>query len=197
LKFSLRVHAQGDTINGRHHYQDFPTTIKLQGCDNEDNVITNPNEDAWKTHVDNEVPTRRDTNIAIGGFTYSNPYCKLLKYTVEGEDKALITISGSRFTYKSNLFEDFKPRVLVFQLKVHAQGDGINGHTHTQLFPSTIRINGCDKAGVLSVRNAGWVVDRLNENPTRAKETLDIPDFPISIPYCPFSHYSISRDTSR
>lgn len=120
-----------------------------------------------------------------------------MKYSVIGPDANLIKISYHTFTYKTNLFEDFKPRVLVFSLKVHAQGDGINGKTHTQLFPSTIRINGCDKPGVLSVRNNGWVVDRLNETPKRAKETLVIPDFPISIPYCPFSHYTISRDTSR
>jgi hypothetical protein len=109
----------------------------------------------------------------------------------------LITIVKDKFTYKTNLLEDHKPRVLVFNLKVHAQGDGINGKTQTQLFPSKITINGCDKKGVLTVTNNGWVVDRINNNPKRKKESIPIPDFKISTPYCPFSHYSISRDTSK
>ena len=70
--------------------------------------------------MDNETPTRSNTNIVIGGFTYSNLYCKLLKYTVEGTDASLLTISGSTFIYRTDLFEDFTPRILVFSLKVHA-----------------------------------------------------------------------------
>ena len=80
-------------------------------------------------------------------------------------------------------------------MNVHFQGDGINGASHFKGYPSTITIDGCDKPGVLSVTNQGWVVNRVNNNPKRAKETLNIPDFKISTPYCPFSHYSISRDT--
>ena len=89
LRFNLRVHAQGDRINGRYHYKDFSTYIRLQGCDNEANVITNPKESAWKQTVLNETPNRGWTNVAIREFTYSNPYCKRFKYTVVGEDAAL------------------------------------------------------------------------------------------------------------
>jgi hypothetical protein len=83
-------------------------------------VITNPGQKAWLYHVDNERPTRRETNRGIGTFTYSNPYCKWLRYTVEGTDAKLIRISHQTFIYRTDLFEDFKPRVLVFSLKVHA-----------------------------------------------------------------------------
>ena len=100
----------------------------------------------------------------IGGFTYSNPYCKLLKYTVEGADADKITISSSTFTYRTDLVEEMTPRVLVFSLKVHAQGDGINNSVHTQLFPSTITINGCDKPGVLFITNNGFNTDILYES---------------------------------
>jgi hypothetical protein len=76
----------------------------------------------------NETPSRRGTDITIGGFTYSNAYCKLLKYTIEGPDKAHITLHGtSKITYKTDFVE---PRTLSFTLRVHAQGDEINGKKH-------------------------------------------------------------------
>lgn len=74
----------------------------------------------------NEYPTRKATTIRFGTFTFSNPYCKLLKYTVEGDDAKEVTISGtSSLTYKTDYNE---PRTLKFNLRVHAQGDGINGY---------------------------------------------------------------------
>jgi hypothetical protein len=91
-------------------------------------VISNPSETAWKTTVLNESPNRSTTNIYIGSFTYSNAYCKLLKYSIEGADKSKITlVSTSRIYYRSN---EIEPRTLSFILRVHAQGDGINGKVH-------------------------------------------------------------------
>ena len=136
IEFNLRVHGIGGTRT-----QTFPSTIKIQGCDNEKNDITNPGERAWRYTVLNDRPTRRNTNIGIGGFTYSNAYCKFLKYSIVGEDASLLSVSGSTFTYQTNLLE---PRTLKYSLRVHAQGDGINGHTHIQDFPSTLKIQGCD-----------------------------------------------------
>ena len=118
LKFNLKVHAQGDGINGKSHTKEFPTTILIQGCDNEANTISNPSETAWKTNVLNDNPTRSPTDIAIGSFTYSNPYCKLLKYAIEGDDKDQITLHGtSKITYNTNYVE---PRSLKFTLRVYA-----------------------------------------------------------------------------
>jgi hypothetical protein len=144
----------------------FPSTIKLQGCDNEDNEITNPYQRAWKYYVANEYPTRRWTNIGIGGFTYSNAFCKLLKYTAVGEDSNLIRISSSTFSYRTDLIE---PKTIKYSLRVHAQGDGINGHTHIQDFPSTILIQGCDnEPNVISnPSELAWKQTVLNDKPTR------------------------------
>lgn len=58
LRFSLRVYAYGHGINGRSHYQDFPTTITIRGCDNEANTITNPGEKAFAQNILNDKPTR-------------------------------------------------------------------------------------------------------------------------------------------
>jgi hypothetical protein len=41
--------------------------------------------------------------MGIGGFTYSNHYCKLLKYSIVGEDAKILKVSGSTFTYPTNL----------------------------------------------------------------------------------------------
>ena len=95
----------------------YPSTILIQGCDNEANTITNPSFTAFAQTVLNDNPTRANTNVAIGGFTYSNAYCKLLRYSVVGTDASFITISGSTFTYRTNLVE---PRTLRFSLRVHA-----------------------------------------------------------------------------
>jgi hypothetical protein len=66
----------------------------------------------------NETPTRSLTDIGIGSFTYSNAYCKLLKYSIEGTDMNEITLVGtSKISYKTNYIE---PRTLVFTLRVHA-----------------------------------------------------------------------------
>ena len=73
---------------------------------------------AWKTTVSNETPSRSPTDIAIGSFTYSNPYCKLHHYSIEGTDAAEITLVGTtKITYKTNYIE---PRTLSFTLRVHA-----------------------------------------------------------------------------
>ena len=87
---------------GGTRFQDFPSTIVIEGCDNENNTISNPNEAAWKTTRVNESPSRGTQRITIGSFTYSNPYCKLLKYSVSGTDASQITISNSYFNYKTN-----------------------------------------------------------------------------------------------
>ena len=109
LSFTLRVHAQGDGIHGAVRQITYPTTIKVQGCDNEANVITNPDTTAWKTNVLNDEPTRSNTIITIGGFTYSNPYCGLLRYELSGQNfvDGLISVSGNKFTYKTDKIEPF------------------------------------------------------------------------------------------
>jgi hypothetical protein len=66
LSYTLRVHAQGDGINGKSHYQDFASTIKIQGCDNENNVISNPHENAWKTDVKIHTPKRGTETLNVG-----------------------------------------------------------------------------------------------------------------------------------
>ena len=98
LRFNILVYAVGN------RYNRFPSTIVLQGCDNEANIITNPNESAWKTKQINENPNRSWTNIRINEFTYSNPYCKRLKYSVHGKDVAYMSIySGTYLRYRSNI----------------------------------------------------------------------------------------------
>jgi len=140
--------------------------------------------------VRNEYPTRRNTNIGIGGFTYSNHYCKLLKYTAVGEDAKLITISGSTFTYQTNLIE---PKTIKYSLRVHAQGDGINGHTHIQDFPSTILIQGCDNEGnvISNPSFKAWKQTVLNDLPTRKNTDVVLGGFTYSNAFCKLLHYSI------
>lgn len=92
LKYNIRVHAQGDGINGHTHVQDFPSTILIQGCDNEGNTISNPGFKAWKQTVLNDLPTRKNTDVVLGGFTYSNAFCKLLKYSIVGTDASIVTV---------------------------------------------------------------------------------------------------------
>ena len=60
-----------------------------------------------------------------------------MRYSVTGADVALVSVSGSSFTYQTNLLE---PRTLSFSLCVHAQGDTINSAVHKLEFPSTIKI---------------------------------------------------------
>ena len=86
LSFTLRVHAQGDGINGKNHYKDYPTTIKIQGCDNEANTVSNPGQNAWKEAITNGLPSRKWTARSIKEFHYTNAYCKRLKYTITGTD---------------------------------------------------------------------------------------------------------------
>ena len=43
LRFNILVRSVGN------RYARFPSTILIQGCDNEANTITNPKEYAWKT----------------------------------------------------------------------------------------------------------------------------------------------------
>jgi hypothetical protein len=104
-------------------------------------------------------PSRKWTPRSIREFHYTNAYCKRLKYTITGTDAQYVKIScdGTQFEYRTDLVEPLKPRVLVFNLKVHAQGDGINGKTHTQLFPSTITIDGCAKDKINKVTHT-WNV---------------------------------------
>jgi len=131
LRFNILVKSVGN------RYGRFPSTILIQGCDNEANTITNPNEAAWKTKTINESPNRSWTNIAIREFTYSNAYCKRLKYSVHGKDVAYMSVSGTTLRYRSNIQE---PKTLEFTLRVHAQGDGINGKSHIKDYPSTLKI---------------------------------------------------------
>jgi hypothetical protein len=84
----------------------------------------------------------------------------------------------------------------VFSLKVHAQGDGINGAVHTQLFPSTITIDGCASEAI-TITNNGFTPDITYQGSARGWETYNIPDFTISSPYCPFHKYEITRETDR
>ena len=58
LSFNLKVHAYGDTLNGASHNKDFASSIKIQGCDNESNTISNQGNSAWNPAVVNETPTR-------------------------------------------------------------------------------------------------------------------------------------------
>jgi hypothetical protein len=191
----LKVHAVGDKIGSAYptgnHFKEFPTSIKIQGCDNEGNTISNPHERAWKTSVMNETPTRRGTDIAIGGFTYSNAYCKLLKYTIEGTDKSHITLHGtSKITYKTSFVE---PRTLSFTLRVHAQGDGINGKTHQKTYPTTIKIQGCDNEGntISNPNENAWKTTVLNDLPTRQRTYINIGGFTYSNAYCKLLKYSL------
>lgn len=190
LSFYLRVHAQGDGINGRTHYNNFHTKITIQGCDNEANTISNPNENAWKTSLLNENPNRSWTTITVGGFTYTNAYCKLYKYTVTGTDAVYTQVAGSTFKYRSNIVE---PKTLVFNLKVHAQGDGINGKTHTKEFPTTIKIQGCDNEGntISNPNQNAWKTTVVNETPTRQVTNIAIGGFTYSNAFCKLLKYSI------
>lgn len=86
-----------------------------------------------------------------------------------------------------------KPRVLVFTLNVHFQGDGINGASHFKGYPSTITIDGCATDPMKIV--TPWTQDRNNLSPQRKKEVIQIPDFKIDNPYCPFDHYELLVDT--
>ena len=68
LSFDLVVHGAGGKSKA------FPTTIELNGCSSEENIITNA---SWNTEIVNEDPTRSDTDISIPEFTFSNSYCGL------------------------------------------------------------------------------------------------------------------------
>jgi hypothetical protein len=195
--YELRVHAQGDTINGKVHIQNFPGTLKIQGCDNEYNRITNPHQRAWKQTVLNDWPTRKPTDITIGGFTYSNAYCKLKKYSLLGTDAKEITLVGTqKITYKTNYNE---PRVLRFTLRVHAQGDEINGKRHYADFPTTITVHGCDNE-LNAITNPGekaFAQNILNDKPTRRATTREIKHFTYSNQYCHWLRYSIEGADTR
>lgn len=65
--------------------------------------------------------------ITIGTFTFSNAYCKFLKYSIEGTDAKEIKLDGNKVTYKTDYNE---PRVLRFSLRVYAYGHAINGKNH-------------------------------------------------------------------
>jgi len=139
----------------------------------------------------NESPSRSNTNRAIGGFTYSNPYCKLLKYSVSGTDVSHVSVSSSTFTYKTNFKE---PRTLNFNLIVHAQGDGINGKTHIQSFPSSIKIQGCDnESNTISNPNENaWKRIVMQESPSRGRMNRNIGGFTFSNAYCKLLKYSLT-----
>jgi len=107
------------------------------------------------------------TSISIGSFKYSNAHCKLLRYSILGTDKALITLHGtSKITYNTNFVE---PKTLSFTLRVHAQGDGINGKNHYQDYPTTIKIQGCDNEAntITNPSKAAWADIVLNKSPSR------------------------------
>jgi hypothetical protein len=186
LTFTLRVTAMGGT-----RFKDFPTTLTIEGCDNEANVITNPSETAWKLVRTNENPSRGLTSITIGSFTYSNPYCKWWKYTVNGADATHITISSNVLRYKTNFVE---PRTLNFNLKVHAYGDTWNGASHNKDFASSIKIQGCDNEGnsITNPGNSAWNPNVVNETPTRQNTNIAFGSFSFSNPYCKFLKYTIS-----
>jgi hypothetical protein len=108
-----------------------------------------------------------------------------------------ISGDGTQFEYRTDLVEHLKPRVLVFNLKVHAQGDGINGKTHTQLFPSTITIDGCAHDKINKVTHT-WKVQQefRHGNLKRKEQSVKIPTFTIDVPYCPFHYYHITDSTN-
>jgi hypothetical protein len=186
LRFTLRVHAHGDEINGKRHYADFPTTITVRGCDNEQNPITNPGEKAFAQNILNDKPIRRATTRTIEHFTYANQYCHWLKYSIEGTDARYVSVSGKTLTYQTNIRE---PYTLRFNLRVH----GIGG-TRTQIFPSTIKLQGCDNEKNV-ITNPGfraWKQTVRNEYPTRRNTNIGIGDFTYSNPYCKLLKYSVN-----
>ena len=77
--------------------------------------------------------------ITINDFTYSNPYCKWLRYEVTGTDvnNGYLSVTGNKFTYKTDLLE---PKLYNFKLWVIAQGDGINGRSHRTYFTTDLRL---------------------------------------------------------
>jgi hypothetical protein len=191
----LRVHAQGDGINGKSHIKDYPSTLKIQGCDNEGNRIYNHHQRAWRQTVLNDLPTRKPTTLTIGTFTFSNPYCKFLKYSLEGTDAKELILSGNKVTYKTNYNE---PKVLRFSLRVYAYGHGINGKNHYQDFPTTITVRGCDNEAntISNPSEKAFAQNILNDKPTRGRQTRDIGSFTYSNQYCNWWRFTIEgRDT--
>ena len=86
----------------------------------------------------NDNPTRQNTEINIGEFTFSNAYCKFLKYSLSGTDASQIILDNpTKITYRTDYVE---PRTLSFNLVVHAYGDGINGASKRRNFATTIKI---------------------------------------------------------
>ena len=130
-KFDLIVTAMGGSRFGK-----FPSTIKLNGCPYQPNTISirpNGNWPNW-TYTGN---TRNPINYSIPGFSYSNPYCLWLKYTIDSQDpEAEIKMVGTTvINYKTAFREPHKSN---FVLKVHAIGG-----TRTQTFKHQITINNC------------------------------------------------------
>jgi hypothetical protein len=44
----------------------------------------------------NDEPSRKNTDVDLGVFTYSNPYCKLLSYSINGNDAYIVTVARKK-----------------------------------------------------------------------------------------------------
>ena len=83
-------------------------------CSEDPNVISNIN---WNTAQVINSPTRLSTLASIPEFSYSNPDCPLLAYSLSNHDSSIISVAGSTITYNTNINEPF---TLNFSLIVTA-----------------------------------------------------------------------------
>jgi hypothetical protein len=130
-KFDLIVTGMGGARSAK-----FPSTIKLNGCPTQANVISiipNGNWPNWTLTAN----TRSETAYNIPGFRYSNPYCLWLKYSIVSQDpEAEIRLATTtQLRYKTAFRE---PHVSNFVLKVHAFAD-----TRHATFKHKITMNNC------------------------------------------------------
>jgi hypothetical protein len=135
---SFDRYTAADTCLPRSGYNQYLTT-----CRSVMHRETCEGKDSWKTKVLNDSPTRKNTVIKLGDFSYTNKYCGFMRYVLEGTDASKLKITGwstynpygAIFTYPTNIRE---PYTLRFNILVYAVGNRYGR------FPSTIQIQGCD-----------------------------------------------------
>jgi hypothetical protein len=87
-----------------------------------------------------------------------------------------------------------EPVHYYFNIRVHAQGHGINGKNHYKDFKTKVTILGCDnEANTISNPNeVAWKTNVLQETPNRGWMSITIKGFKYSNKNCPLHGYTIT-----